>query len=104
MFTAICDHCGKEGSFEPLYRRKGDLDLIFLKCPECETEFLVAVTDSALRRDIETFDQMARNIRNGNVTEMFIEDVRKIYQENLARGKSLRDQYLNRNEANRDEE
>ena len=99
MFTAKCDHCGKEGSFEPLYRREGDLELIFLKCPECEVEFLVSVTDPDLRRDIEEFARMAKVIRTESVTEMFIEDAQKLYRENIARGKVLRDQYLNKDEA-----
>ena len=93
MFTVKCDKCGKEASFEPLYRREGDLELIFLKCPECETEYLACVTDSELRRNIETYEQMVKTIRTEKVTEIFIEDTRQIYRENLERGRVLLDQY-----------
>ena len=93
MFTVKCDKCGKEASFEPLYRREGDLELIFLKCPECGTEYLVAVTDSELRRNIKTYEQMTQTIRIEKVTDIFIEDARKLYRENLERGRVLLEQY-----------
>ena len=93
MFTVKCDNCGKESSFEPLYRREGDLELIFLKCPECGTKYLAAVTDSELRRNIKTFEQMTQTIRTEKVTELFIEDTRKLYRENLERGRVLLEQY-----------
>ena len=93
MFTVKCDKCGKEASFEPLYRREGDLELIFLKCPECGTEYLAAVTDSELRRNIETYERMVRTIRTEKVTELFIEDTRQLYRENLERGRMLLNQY-----------
>lgn len=93
MFTVKCDKCGKEASFEPLYRREGDLELIFLKCPECETEYLACVTDSELRQGIWTFEQMAKTIRTEKVTDIFIEDTQKLYRENLERGRVLLDQY-----------
>lgn len=93
MFTVKCDKCGKEASFEPLYRREGDLELIFLKCPECETEYLACVTDSELRQGIRTFEQMAKTIRTEKVTDIFIEDTQKLYRENLERGRVLLDQY-----------
>ena len=93
MFTVKCDKCGKEASFEPLYRREGDLELIFLKCPECGTEYLAAVTDSELRRNIETYERMVRTIRTEKVTELFIEDTRQLYRENLERGRMMLNQY-----------
>ena len=93
MFAVKCDKCGKEASFEPLYRREGDLELIFLKCPECETEYLVCVTDPELRRNIRTYEEMVKTIRTEKVTELFIEDTRKLYRENLERGRVLLDQY-----------
>ena len=93
MFTVKCDKCGKEASFEPLYRREGDLELIFLKCPECGTEYLAAVTDSELRRNIETYERMVRTIRTEKVTELFIEDTRQLYRENLERGRMILNQY-----------
>ena len=93
MFTVKCDKCGKEASFEPLYRREGDLELIFLKCPECGTEYLVAVTDLELRRNIKTYEQMTQTIRIEKVTDIFIEDARKLYRENLERGRVLLEQY-----------
>ena len=93
MFTVKCDKCGKEASFEPLYRREGDLELLFLKCPECGTEYLVCVTDSELRRNIETYEEMVKTIRTEKVTELFIEDTRLLYRENLERGRVLLDQY-----------
>ena len=93
MFTVKCDKCGKEASFEPLYRREGDLEQIFLKCPECGTEYLAAVTDSELRRNIKTYEQMTQTIRIEKVTDIFIEDARKLYRENLERGRVLLEQY-----------
>ena len=93
MFTVKCDKCGKESSFEPLYRSEGDLDLIFLKCPECDTEYLACVTDPELRRNIKTFEQMAKTIRMEKVTDLFIEDARKLYKDNLERGRVLLEQY-----------
>ena len=93
MFTVKCDKCCKEASFEPMYRREGDLELIFLKCPECGTEYLAAVTDSELRRNIETYERMVRTIRTEKVTELFIEDTRQLYRENLERGRMMLNQY-----------
>ena len=99
MFTVKCDKCGKEASFEPLYRREGDLELIFLKCPECGTEYLAAVTDSELRRNIKTFEQMTQTIRTEKVTDIFIEDAQRLYRENLERGKVLLEQYSSASES-----
>ena len=69
MLTAICNQCGKEADFELVCEFEGDLVLTFLKCPECEAKYLVAVMDSDLIRDIETFASMKKNRhRAGNGT------------------------------------
>ena len=94
MATVTCNKCGAEVVFQPLYRREGDLELTFLRCPECGAEYLSAVTDTPLRKSIEEYKQMLQHIRTGKATEMEILDAQGCLAENLRRSKTLRDEYL----------
>lgn len=94
MATVTCNKCGAEAVFQPLYRREGDLELTFLRCPECGKEFLSSVTDTPLRKSIEEYQRMLQHIRSGKATEMEILDAQGYYAENLRRSKTLRDEYL----------
>jgi len=58
-----CDKCGGEFSIELLKRKDGDLDIAYLKCPHCNEEFLVSVTDSVLRSAIDNYRELSRKIR-----------------------------------------
>ena len=98
MLTAICNQCGKQADFELVCEFEGDLGLTFLKCPECEAKYLVAVMDSDLIRDIETFASMKKKIGTEPVTELYIQDVQNLYREIVRRMKVLKDQYLNQDE------
>ena len=93
MPKMMCNRCGRETEFIPAFHREGDLDLMFLKCAECGTEYLSSVTDTELRRNIAAYQDMAKEILAGNATDAFIEDTRTLYRENIARGKALRDKW-----------
>lgn len=94
MATVTCNKCGAEAVFQPLYRREGDLELTFLRCPECGAEFLSSVTDTPLRKSIEEYRRMLQHIQTGKATEMEILDAQGCYAENLRRSRELRDQYM----------
>lgn len=98
MVTAICNQCGREADFEPVFEQEGDLDVAFLKCPECEAKYLFAVMDSDLIRDIETFASMKEKIGTESVTELYIQDVQDLYRAILRRCEALKEQFLNQDE------
>ena len=60
MAKITCDHCGAEMDFAPLYYREGDLEITCMRCGNCTKEYVSAVTDSALREDIERYKRMAK--------------------------------------------
>ena len=92
--AVTCVKCRSEIECQPLYRREGDLELTFLKCPNCGKEYLSAVTDTPLRMSIEEYKEMLQSIRTGKVTESFILDAQELLAENMLRGKELKDEYL----------
>ena len=92
--VVACNECRSEAELQPLYRREGDLELTFLRCPKCGKEYLSAVTDTPLRRSIEKYKEMLQTIRTGKVTESFILDAQELLAENMLRGKELKDEYL----------
>ena len=94
MATVTCNKCGAEAVFQPLYRREGDLELTFLRCPECGAEYLSSATDTPLRKSIEEYKRMLQHIQTGKATEMEILDAQGWYADNLRRSKTLRDEYL----------
>lgn len=61
--TVLCDKCGGEFPIELFKRKDGDLDIAYLKCPHCNEEFLVSVTDSVLRSAIDNYKELSRKIR-----------------------------------------
>ena len=72
MAKITCDHCGAEMDFAPLYYREGDLEITCMRCGNCATEYVSAVTDSALREDIERYKRMAKMMAARKMPERFI--------------------------------
>ena len=49
----ICDNCQAEISDTQLKKKFGDIEITYLYCEECCSEYLISVTDSKLRKMIE---------------------------------------------------
>lgn len=94
MVTLQCDKCGKIADFDILFEQKGDLDVAFLKCPECEAKYLFAVIDAGLREVMETYADMEKEIRAGQASEEFILETQILHRYIQERCQELMHQYL----------
>ena len=94
MATITCDNCGAEMEFAPLYYREGDLEITCMRCGNCAAEFVAAVTDGALRDDIERYTLTLRMMAARKMPERFIRRAERLHARNVQRSKALRDAFL----------
>ena len=94
MAKITCDHCGAEMDFAPLYYREGALEITCMRCGNCATEYVSAVTDSALREDIERYKRMAKMMAARKMPERFIRRAERLHARNVQRSKALKKQFL----------
>lgn len=94
MVTLQCNKCGKIADFDILFEQESDLDVAFLKCPECGAKYLFAVIDAGLREVMETFADMEKEIRAGQASEEYILETQKLREHIQERCQELLHQYL----------
>ena len=76
----ICDNCKSEVSTEQLKHRFGDIEVTYLECKGCCSEYVITVTDEELRC----------NIKKAVCQEQFI---RKIASEQKCKIDALKKEY-----------
>nr|WP_302599784.1 hypothetical protein [uncultured Cellulosilyticum sp.] len=59
----ICDNCQAEISDTQLKKKFGDIEITYLYCEECCSEYLISVTDSKLRKMIEAEKEVQEKIK-----------------------------------------
>jgi len=94
--TVLCDKCGSEFPVELFKRKDGDLDIAYLKCPHCNEEFLVSVTDSVLRSAIDSYKELFRKIRettDAKTSAEIAEAARQMKENNSRRCLELMTEY-----------
>lgn len=60
----ICDNCKAEVSTEQLKKKFGEVEITYLECKECSSEYVITVTDEELRCNIEKAANQEKILRN----------------------------------------
>ena len=58
-----CDNCQIEINQEPQKRVHGDIEITYLFCEECYSEYVITVTDSKLRQMINAENKVQEEIK-----------------------------------------
>lgn len=58
-----CDNCQIEINQEPQKRVHGDVEITYLFCEECYSEYVITVTDSKLRKMIKAENELQEEIK-----------------------------------------
>ncbi|MBQ9685430.1 MAG: hypothetical protein IJV41_02625 [Oscillospiraceae bacterium] len=91
----ICNVCRKRTDIgKPDIRTEGDLEIQYITCPSCGQEYIVAVTDPGLRKQIKSYDRLQQKIKNGNAAVGVYRKAEELHQENVMRCQQLIAQYL----------
>ena len=91
----ICNVCRKRADIEkPASRTEGELQIQYITCPECGQEYIVAVTDPALRKEIKRYIRLKRLIKKGNAAAGAYRDAEKLKAANASRCRELITGYL----------
>lgn len=91
----ICNACRKRTDIEkPKLRTEGELQIQYITCPDCGQEYIVAVTDPDLRKDIKRYIRLQRMIKKGNATVATYRDAEKVKAANASRCRDLITEYL----------
>lgn len=85
--TVKCDKCGQNIRIKMRRKRKGDLEYQFFTCKRCNTAYVVAVTDPALRREVQRYEDLMNQAR------ALSEQAQQLLQDNVKRSRELMDQY-----------
>ena len=113
---AICGKCGRNmNQLRPKTKKVGDLEYTYIKCRRCGAVFVSAVTDSALRAQVESYAQLQAGIAvtqkeltklradkarkkelieaKETIVETMIRNARKLLDMNVKRCRELRERY-----------
>lgn len=95
MMNMICNVCKRNAEVpKPLKRTEGDLEIGYIVCPSCSQEYIISVTDPALRKQIKKYLRLSAKIRKGNAKISSYQEAEKLKTENVTRSKELIEQYL----------
>ena len=87
----ICDNCKAEVSEEQLKKRFGDIEITYLECKECCTEYVITVTDSKLRKMLEHTSETEKILRRMSLDQKEKIDILKIeYGNRIGKAKKLK--------------
>lgn len=95
----VCDKCGVNIDIQELQTRlEGELEVTFFVCHECNNEYIVMVTDEALRKGIKRYKRMTE-VRSLNMSQgktipvTFNQKIANILKSNAKRGSQLLEEY-----------
>ena len=94
MNKAICDRCKEEFYIKIQIKYKGDLQATYFECPKCHEEYIVNVTDENLRKDINKAIELRNKMLQDSNDKEAIRDYYILKNNNLIRGKQLKEEYL----------
>ena len=87
----ICDKCRKIiNQVKPTWKKAGDIEYYYLKCNHCDEIYTVSATDTALRRDIKRYKEMAHNKQPA---EKESQELLELLKANLARSREIKEKY-----------
>lgn len=89
-----CDKCGRIiNKAKPKWKKVGDIEYYYLKCPRCKAVYTISATDTALRQDIKRFEEMTAQAQGRKPTEKEIQEAQELLQANVARNREIKAQY-----------
>lgn len=89
-----CDKCNKIiGKVKPKWKKVGDIEYYYLKCPRCKEVYTISATDTALRQDIKRFEEMTAKAQGRQPTEKEIQEAKELWRANVARNREIKAQY-----------
>lgn len=89
-----CDACGCAFVPEPKTRREGEIEYSFFNCDYCGKEYIVSVTDTALRQSIRKYRSLAEKLKNKPLSEETLREVTALKDANTKRAAELRQMYI----------
>lgn len=92
----ICNKCTEAFVMKLSLRTEGELEITSFRCPHCNEEYVVAVTDSALREAIHDYDTMleeARTATDAETSGALTETARQMKEANTKRRFELMAEY-----------
>ena len=89
-----CDKCGRIfNKAKPKWKKAGDIEYYYLKCPRCKAVYTISATDSALRQDIKRFGEMMAKAEGRRPTEKETQEAQELLKANMARNREIKAQY-----------
>lgn len=95
--AVCCDKCRCAFVPELKTQRDGDIEFSYFNCDYCGKAYMVSVTDTALRRDIARYAELAEQHKRKRLSEQKLREAAKLKETNLRRAAELRRMYLNEN-------
>jgi hypothetical protein len=92
-----CDACGCAFAPEPKTQREGEIEYSFFNCDYCGKAYIVSVTDTVLRRDIDRYAELAERHKRKRLSEQQLREAARLKESNIRRSAELRKMYLNEN-------
>ena len=89
-----CDKCKDEFGIKIQTKNKGNLQVTYFECPKCHEEYIVNVTDENLRKDINKAIELRNKMLQDSNNKEDIRDYYILKNNNLIRGKQLKEEYL----------
>jgi transposase-like protein len=91
----ICNVCHKKAEIsKPEKRRDGDLEIHYIACPHCHQEYVIAVTDPALRKNIKKYLRLRQVIKAGKPRISAYREADQLHSANVERSRQLIEGYL----------
>ena len=95
MMETICNVCRKKAEIEmPQIRQEGDLEIQYITCQHCGQEYVIAVTDPELRKDIQKYMRLQQIIRSGKGRVSTYREAESLHTANVKRSRELIEEYL----------
>lgn len=89
-----CDKCQKIiGKAKPKWKKVGDIEYYYLKCPRCKAIYTISATDTALRQDIKRFIKIQEWQQAGKATDKDRQEAQELLRANVARSREIKAQY-----------
>ena len=91
--TVRCEACGCAFPLDFETRVNGEIETTFFRCPHCGKGYVVCVTDEALRKNIQSYQQLYTRNQKKRLSERSLKRLQKLKASNVKRCEELKKQY-----------
>lgn len=89
-----CDKCKRIiNKAKPKWKKVGDIEYYYLKCPYCKAIYTISATDTALRQEIKRYKEIMEKAQGRFLTEKELQETQELLRANVARNKEIKAQY-----------